>query len=401
MLDHLIRRGYFDAADALVAEGTRPPNHYSSSAIGTGNLTFDGLLRELESGRRPPPPSPLSDVFREMFSTTQSIRRGEVSSALAWLSEHAPELPSGWAADTKVALHALRFMHLLQGRVFVQVYGTGAAPGEHSSAAGEPNHHRWQLVLVHDPSACVHLALAYGREHFPALAHHPTIKRLMAAALFAYAPAAGEDASVTAMQASRPAEVIPDLDSDAVNGITSGRLAASPYRDLLPAAAGTGASPAESAFLNARCSLLGLSTQSPLEQVWVAGAHAEPVLLKYSSMCTATGGRYPRPGMAATDTAGGSSSTPSSSSSASPAQSGPAEVAVELPLPSAFQFHSIFACPVTRQACGRDNPPMLLPCGHVVSKASMDRLASIRPRFKCPTCPSLQTLSQAVTIAME
>ncbi len=54
-------------------------------------------------------------------------------------------------------------------------------------------------------------------------------------------------------------------------------------------------------------------------------------------------------------------------------------------------FHSIFSCPVSRdESSYPDNPPVMLPCGHVICKASMERL----PRsigggrfFKCPTCP--------------
>ena len=52
-------------------------------------------------------------------------------------------------------------------------------------------------------------------------------------------------------------------------------------------------------------------------------------------------------------------------------------------------FHSIFSCPVSRdESSYPDNPPVMLPCGHVICKASMERARSRGGRFfKCPTCP--------------
>lgn len=43
----------------------------------------------------------------------------------------------------------------------------------------------------------------------------------------------------------------------------------------------------------------------------------------------------------------------------------------ELELGSQFVFHSVFACPVSREQGTPDNPPMLLPCGHVLAKQSL------------------------------
>ena len=62
---------------------------------------------------------------------------------------------------------------------------------------------------------------------------------------------------------------------------------------------------------------------------------------------------------------------------------------VELELPSEFTYHSIVTCPVSREQCTRDNPPMLLPCGHVISLISTSKLSRgcRTARFKCPYCP--------------
>lgn len=55
-----------------------------------------------------------------------------------------------------------------------------------------------------------------------------------------------------------------------------------------------------------------------------------------------------------------------------------------------FIFHSVFVCPVGREQSSRDNPPMLLPCGHVLARQSIRSIVrgpQQRP-FKCPSCPS-------------
>ena len=51
------------------------------------------------------------------------------------------------------------------------------------------------------------------------------------------------------------------------------------------------------------------------------------------------------------------------------------DLQVEIPLPSEYKFHSIFACPVSKEQATEQNPPMLLPCGHVIARESLNRLA--------------------------
>ncbi|KAJ2471392.1 hypothetical protein IWW56_006345 [Coemansia sp. RSA 2131] len=67
-----------------------------------------------------------------------------------------------------------------------------------------------------------------------------------------------------------------------------------------------------------------------------------------------------------------------------------------------MRFHSVFACPVSKEQATAENPPMMMPCGHVVCKASLDKLArGVRPgavasgRFKCPYCPGMSSLTDA------
>lgn len=66
---------------------------------------------------------------------------------------------------------------------------------------------------------------------------------------------------------------------------------------------------------------------------------------------------------------------------------------LSLDLGREFAFHSLIVCPVSREVCTRENPPVLLVCGHVVSDASAKRLSQMRAAngpplraLKCPIC---------------
>lgn len=59
------------------------------------------------------------------------------------------------------------------------------------------------------------------------------------------------------------------------------------------------------------------------------------------------------------------------------------------------RFHSIFTCAVSKEESTEGtNIPMILPCGHVLSKQSILRLPRGTPRFKCPYCPMEQAQSE-------
>ncbi|KAH8728400.1 CTLH/CRA C-terminal to lish motif domain-containing protein [Phaeosphaeriaceae sp. PMI808] len=107
------------------------------------------------------------------------------------------------------------------------------------------------------------------------------------------------------------------------------------------------------------CSLLGLSADSPLFIATTAGAIALPYLLKMQSIMKEKRTEWTTQN----------------------------ELPVEIPLPTPYHFHSIFVCPVSKEQTTDANPPMMMPCGHVIAQESLEKLSKTT-RFKCPYCPN-------------
>ncbi|RPB01558.1 hypothetical protein L873DRAFT_1676176 [Choiromyces venosus 120613-1] len=122
-------------------------------------------------------------------------------------------------------------------------------------------------------------------------------------------------------------------------------------------------------FTKEFCSLLGLSAESPLYIAATAGAIALPTLLKMASIMKEKKTEW------------------------STVNELPAEIA----LPPGYQFHSIFVCPVSKDQTTELNPPMMLPCGHVIAQESLQRLAKggSSVTLKCPYCPRESSLHHA------
>lgn len=139
--------------------------------------------------------------------------------------------------------------------------------------------------------------------------------------------------------------------------VFASNLAGSPYRALF--ATDTAFADVAASFTREFCSLLGLSAESPLYMAVTAGALALPQLMKYTSAARAKGTEW--------TTAN--------------------ELAFETPLPERMVYHSIFVCPVSKEQTTESNPPMMIACGHVLARETLQRLCK-GSRFKCPYCPS-------------
>lgn len=141
------------------------------------------------------------------------------------------------------------------------------------------------------------------------------------------------------------------------------------YADLLSSSVWEEAA---SEFSTLACGLMGQSKNPPLLVAVAAGSVALPPLLKLGKVMEQ-----------------------------SSMQQGPmAELPVELDLGTTeFIFHSIFACPVTKEQATPSNPPCLLPCGHMLCEESIMKIVRARTRtFKCPYCPVESKVESLVRI---
>ncbi|KAI8807318.1 CTLH/CRA C-terminal to lish motif domain-containing protein [Cladochytrium replicatum] len=144
----------------------------------------------------------------------------------------------------------------------------------------------------------------------------------------------------------------------------------SPYADFLSPSA---LADLERKFTSEYCTLLGLPTESPLYASVTIGTAALPTIIKMSSiMKDKSGLEWTQAG----------------------------ELPVEIPLHPRYRFHSVFACPVSKEMATEENPPMMMECGHVICKESLNRLCknNTATRFKCPYCPQESIASAAIRV---
>ncbi|KAF8509712.1 RING-type zinc-finger-domain-containing protein, partial [Hysterangium stoloniferum] len=55
-------------------------------------------------------------------------------------------------------------------------------------------------------------------------------------------------------------------------------------------------------------------------------------------------------------------------------------------IPPENHYHSIFACPISKEKSTEANPPMMMGCGHVINKDSLEKLKKTAGCVKCPYC---------------
>lgn len=113
-------------------------------------------------------------------------------------------------------------------------------------------------------------------------------------------------------------------------------------------------------FTREFCGMLGLSEASPLYTAVTAGGISLPILEKVERIMTQSRGQWTSVN----------------------------ELPFETPLPPGMQYHSIFVCPVSKEQATDANPPMMLPCSHVIAKDSLEQHSRGKSRMKCPYCPN-------------
>ncbi|KAH8106710.1 CTLH/CRA C-terminal to lish motif domain-containing protein [Cristinia sonorae] len=74
------------------------------------------------------------------------------------------------------------------------------------------------------------------------------------------------------------------------------------------------------------------------------------------------------------------------------------ELPIEIPLGPENRYHSIFACPVSKEQSTEQNPPMMMVCGHVVTRDSLQKLSKAGGNVKCPYCPQESLASNALRV---
>eukprot|EP00924_Labyrinthula_sp_SR-Ha-C_P003436 augustus_masked-scaffold_15-processed-gene-9.51-mRNA-1 protein AED:0.86 eAED:0.86 QI:0/-1/0/1/-1/1/1/0/445 len=167
----------------------------------------------------------------------------------------------------------------------------------------------------------------------------------------------------------------------------------------------------ESLFTNVFSSLHGISSQNPLEALIEVGNEALPKLAKAFSFRT---NKF-NPDYLNLDSESQQEEEPSdenqSGDETTPIENGhepginqsePGDWTQlkELPIDSTSllgkkakerKFHSVICCPITKEAVTKENPAVLLQCGHVVAKNSLNKMRKTsNGEVKCPTCPNEQ-----------
>jgi len=74
---------------------------------------------------------------------------------------------------------------------------------------------------------------------------------------------------------------------------------------------------------------------------------------------------------------------------------------IEIPVPPENRYHSTFACLVSKELSTEANPPMMMGCGHVISKDSLQKLnKSGGYVYNMLQCMNLITLAQSFKMSL-
>lgn len=292
----------------------------------------------------------LQAQFAKMYSILSELRnRRNLLPAIEWAAAHSAELEAR-GSNLEFELERLQFVWLFKGSPtaddeaddsdsqsmhpasvdgdVTMSTSTTLEPSEHGhhdnshSSSHHPDVSSSSASSASDLGARTNAALAYARQHFGRF----------------------------------QGRHLRDIQRLVAALVFAGNLSASPYASAFDTTAAF--SDAAVSFTRDFCSLLGLSAESPLYVAATAGAIALPRANKW---------------FAATKDRRTEWTTLY-------------ELPFETPLPRSMIYHPIFVCPVSKEQTTAANPPVMLPCGHVIARESLNRLTKTH-RFKCPYCP--------------
>ncbi len=307
-------------------------------------------------------------LYVQLHTVTAAMGSGDLRPAIQWAQENRPFLESRKSA-LEFALHRSQFIRIAAGTILPGSDGGVAEnrdpDGENvemlsasidalPAAASAPSH----AVVVAMARTNVEQALAYGREHFKPFrtTHLAEIQRLFTLLAFlpaflpapAYGPEGVDSVPVEHLIPTVPLIYRPLLDT---------RLVHAPLLEPL--------------FKLEFCARHRIAKEAPLAiGVEVGAGGALNRIIKVKAVMKESGNEWSQAD----------------------------ELPIEIPLPNRLRFHSIFACPVSKEQGTEENPPMMLACGHVLCLETLNRLAKGNGRFKCPYCPTESYVNQAIRV---
>ncbi|GAA5840323.1 hypothetical protein JCM9279_002346 [Rhodotorula babjevae] len=338
---------------------------------------FDALSTFLTESGTPVPPELTDDLLaqlRELHAILAELRDGTCTRALDWVEQQGDDADPG--RELEYALRREEFVNIiLSGASSEEEAAAAAAAAARAAGGGASDAMETETAPAPGPTEPVLGSLARRKSSLASLpggsgpgaassAHPPPPPHVRAALDY------GGTHFRRLMTPARAHDICALLTCPLY--LPLARLVASPYGALFrPEARARSKRALGAAFATAFLKGLGLPSESPLTVVTdVGGGGALAKIMKVRAVMKEKRTEWSAVG----------------------------ELPVEIPLPLPYRFHSIFACPVSKEQSTVQNPPMLLPCGHVIARESLQRLARGTPTLKCPYCPVVSHMSNCVRV---
>ena len=342
---HLLREGQFNVARVFMDE-VKDMASSSGAAAGGGGGGGANNSRDMDqpmtntdriANRRdvsniaPTESQYLQERFQQMYSILQEIKAHNLAPAIKWAGTNSAELETR-GSNLEFELCKLQFIWLTKPRdrnttPHEDDYDDDESADDEEAPGNDyhGNHYLGTAAGLPAPVTASNLsaAFAYARTNFHRFSDRHVAEIQRMAAALVFASNIGESPYATAFDTS------------------------SAFEDVA------------AVFTREFCSMLGLSAESPLYVAATAGIIALPRLIKFIGAT-----RSKRTEWTTAD-----------------------EMAFETPLPGSMMYHPIFVCPVSKEQTTEANPPMRLPCGHVLANNSLRKMVK-GTRFKCPYCPA-------------